>query len=170
MKYKLINLKTNEEHLCEKITIGVFDYYVNDETIKQGDKWFDGTNIRNDYSLHVIDGFDRKVIATNNPNINIPQVVGEVEMIANTLFESHSKNIMSPQFEMRRMFIEGYNKSQETHSFSEEDMIEFGIWLNTYYVQHSVGCCENIKTHTIHKTKELIQIWKEQRIKTLYFK
>lgn len=29
--YKLINIKTKEEHLCDKVTIKGFDYYVSDE-------------------------------------------------------------------------------------------------------------------------------------------
>jgi len=33
MKYKLINLKTKKEHLCDKVTIDGFDYYVNGEEI-----------------------------------------------------------------------------------------------------------------------------------------
>jgi hypothetical protein len=33
MKYKLINNKTKEEHLCEKVTIDGFDYYVSNEKI-----------------------------------------------------------------------------------------------------------------------------------------
>jgi len=30
MKYKLINAQTKEEHLCDKVTIDGFDYYVSD--------------------------------------------------------------------------------------------------------------------------------------------
>ena len=29
MKYKLINIKTKEETLCDKVTIDGFDYYLN---------------------------------------------------------------------------------------------------------------------------------------------
>jgi len=31
MKYKLINIKSNEAVYCDKITIDEFDYYVSDE-------------------------------------------------------------------------------------------------------------------------------------------
>lgn len=34
MKYKLINTITKEEHLCDKVTIDEFDYYVSDKVIK----------------------------------------------------------------------------------------------------------------------------------------
>ena len=37
MKYKLINQKTKEEHLCDKVTIDGFDYYASDELPKQND-------------------------------------------------------------------------------------------------------------------------------------
>lgn len=33
MKYKLINKTTGEEHLCDKVIIEGFDYYVSDEKI-----------------------------------------------------------------------------------------------------------------------------------------
>lgn len=31
MKSKLINTQTKEEHLCEKVTIDGFEYYVSDD-------------------------------------------------------------------------------------------------------------------------------------------
>lgn len=37
MKYKLINNQTKEEHVCEKITIDIYDYYVSDDIINTGD-------------------------------------------------------------------------------------------------------------------------------------
>jgi len=33
MKYKLINKQTGEEHLCNKVTIDGFNYYVSDEKV-----------------------------------------------------------------------------------------------------------------------------------------
>jgi len=33
MKYRLINKQTGEEHLCDKVTIDGFDYYVSDDKI-----------------------------------------------------------------------------------------------------------------------------------------
>lgn len=34
MKYRLIHIhKQNTEHLCDKVTIGEFDYYVSNEKI-----------------------------------------------------------------------------------------------------------------------------------------
>ena len=36
-KYKLINTTTKEEHLCDKVTIDGFDYYVSDEKYAVGE-------------------------------------------------------------------------------------------------------------------------------------
>ena len=90
--YKLINLKTKEEHLCDKVTIDCFNYYVSDEEIKVGD-WYTWngnknnapslcTDTYNESSILDSQGFTKfyKVIATNNPNIDVPQV-GEFEII-----------------------------------------------------------------------------------------
>lgn len=177
MKYKLINQVTKEEHLCDKITIDGFDYYVSDEIIKDVRPYYgkwqveEGT-ILNKFPTYLTDlSSCRLIIATNNPNIDIPKVVDVVERLSNILFEDHSKNIMSPQFETRKMFILGYNKSQETHPFSEEDMIEFGDWLNKNASRNNAGSWGYfINPFYTKTTKELFEIWKEQRIKTLYYK
>lgn len=82
-KYKLINTKTNEEHLCDKVTIDGFEYYVSDETPEHGNY------ITYKNQLFIIQNGDnelfhlsKKIIATNNPNIDIPKVVDEVEELA----------------------------------------------------------------------------------------
>jgi hypothetical protein len=166
MKYKLINSVSKIETICDKITIDGFDYYVSDEAIMQGDKWFDGTQIRSDYCFHTIDGFDRKVISTNNPNIDIPKVVDEVAKLAG----DHCK-----YWEFERLlgrgdcglahdsFIYGYNKSQETHPFSEEDVVEFNEWSKQLLFS------ENSDWLIEKSTKELLQLWKEQKLKIVYY-
>ena len=88
MKYKLINITTKKETLCDKVTVDGFDYYVNDDEFDSSKNYFiDFQDDRN--SLHQIgydlddDGwieqydvkFFKKVIACNNPNIDVPQVV-----------------------------------------------------------------------------------------------
>lgn len=84
MKYRLINKATDEEHLCDKVTIGGFDYYVSDELPKTGrpfyDKELNTIAWRTDTGL--IHKNDVEVIATNNPNIDIPKVVDNVEKLA----------------------------------------------------------------------------------------
>jgi hypothetical protein len=150
MKYKLINAKTNEETICDKVTIDGYDYYVSDELPRNEDYGFTKLNTITkigygfDYKLY------RKAIATNNPNINILKVVDEVERLGREFLKEKGLKENSIAF---TPFILGYNKSQETHPFSEKDMIEFSEWTKS-----------NGKA-----TKELLQLWKQQQPKTLYY-
>ena len=162
MKYKLINKQTKEETLCDKITVDGFDYYVSDEkTQKYGDYVWNGDHILGIAKVFTPDG--RKVIATNNPNIDIPKVVDEVKVLANL----HKVNISEDW--SRASFIKGYNKSQETHPFSEEDMIEFLNWIRDNTVFDSAPKPYHRKTQTRLSQEELLQLWKEQKPKTIYY-
>lgn len=40
-----------------------------DEEIKEGNYWYDGTNIRHDFTSHFIDGIDKKIILTTDPKL-----------------------------------------------------------------------------------------------------
>ena len=161
MKYKLISRKTNQETICDKVTIDGFEYYVSDTKIaelKPSDRY--ATIVENRrrivfYTKH-IQSKDNVVIATNNPNIDIPKVVDEVERLAK---QEHSYNHKSVNEISFRLGVEvGYNKSQETHSFSEEDMIEFAV----FYQKHQGRSLE-------YWGKNLFKIWKEQQPKTIYY-
>lgn len=153
MKYKLINRTTSEEHLCDKVTIDGFDYYVSDEKPKDGELCL--TPIDNIQTF--LEGYNfvdsKRVIAATNPNINVPKLIDEVEEI--TKDEGYSNSF-------RIGFKYGYNKSQETHPNSDEDMIEFKIWCdnNTSY---------NWTNLRYKSTKELLQLWKEQQPKIIYY-
>lgn len=63
---------------------------------------------------------------------------------------------------------------EETHTFSEKDMIEFAEfiedWLNNNIGSKScwVKSEEKLDMDDI-TTKELLNIWKEQQIKTIYY-
>ena len=63
---------------------------------------------------------------------------------------------------------------EETHSFSEKNMIEFAEfmedWLNNNISSKScwVKSEEKLDIDDI-TTKELLNIWKEQQIKTIYY-
>ena len=133
--YKLINTQTKEEHLCDKITIDGFDYYVSDEQATEG---FYGYINFQDGDIKKIGKYFaddwKKVIATTNPKINVPKVVNRVEELAN-LEEAKEYSGVDPLdpcgysgTDFNLGFISGHNKSQETHPFSEEDMIEFLDW------------------------------------------
>jgi len=225
MKYKLINSKTKEEHLCDKVTIDGFDYYVSEEEIKVGD-WYTWDGNKNSAPSLCTDNYNEtsileskeftkffKVIATNNSNIDITKVVDEILKLSSKYinsedikskkkwntkqyFEYDLKNIDlkgKDEFLYKKLllklcaetsfgFTDGYNKSQETNPFSEEDMIEFGKWigLNCYRFTPNYkgtdkttwwdgGDLNNHKKENPILTEELFQIWKEQRSKIIYY-
>lgn len=173
MEYLLINQQTKEEHLCDKVTIDGFDYYVNGEVPPSiGDK-----------SVLEVEGFDpivlthfeecelsyegKKVIATNNPSLDIPQVVDEVERTAHEYAKNeYPSSMYSVEIGMPhrgtafRGFTDGYNKSQETHPFSQEDVREI---FKIAQMQKNYG---DYKPYTF---EEAIQLWKSQQPKKVYY-
>ena len=206
MKYKLINTTTNQETLCDKVTIDGFDYYVSDEEPKRKSICIAKTNAvyqNNQQSLnnklvfldkevvnkHEIIGrvefgedsvnlpFDiselKIVIATNNPNIDVPKVVDEVEILA----KEYVKGEEVVPFHTRKGFISGYNKSQEDYPFSEEDMVEFQEWCDTSEeaaifwrrnrVDPDMSGSHNDKIK--ENIKKLLQLWKEQQPKIVWY-
>jgi hypothetical protein len=54
----------------------------------------------------------------------LPKIENEVEELANNMFEEHSTNVLSPQHEMRKMFMYGYNKAKEKYKYTDEDIIK----------------------------------------------
>lgn len=164
-KYKLINTKTKEEHLCDKVTIAGFDYYVSNETVGFT---YNKPTYNSDGKIGLPENREsRKVITTNNPNIDIPKVMNEVEELAyNWLYDNETENKANQGYPLKPMeygFIKGYNKSQETHPFSEEDMIEFNVW------QKSLLGSKNDNWLVEKSDKELLQLWKEQQLKIVYY-
>ena len=193
-KYKLINLQTKGEHLCDKVTIDGFNYYVSDEEIKESDWYLAWETINNIESNHIVQKATdsepvgmyswasnyKKVIATNNPNIDILKVVDEVEEIVD-YSESLAKSLYNPEAHRNDAIKSllavacqsGYNKSQETHPFSEEDVIEFAEFVAKYTDKN-----KNHKGEMLHakskydgseRTKDLLQLWKEQKPKKVYY-
>ena len=179
MKIKLVNKQTKEEHICSKIVIDGFDYYVSDDEQPkiEGELYHcfhkgKGINVGLGVTKQrlIIDIYSKnrnlcpdckKVIATNNPSIDLPKVVHEHTIVIQN--SESLKNLAEGEYQVRKAyFLKGYNKSQETHPFSEEDMIEFSWWLVKNLGMFS---CDR----TAHFNKELLQIWKEQRIKIIYY-
>ena len=161
--YKLINTKNKEEHLCDKVTIDDgFDYYVNKTFLRINDfgYWEDANIIAQINNIIAISPETKKVIATNNPNIDVPKVVNKVEKLAKEQWGNvHRTGILG--------FIEGYNKSQETHPYSEE----FFDWIDKEEIPREDGKWIkyfNGKDNYL-TTKELLQLWKEQQPKTIYY-
>lgn len=180
MKCLLINKQTGEQTLCDKVTIDGFDYYASKVEVRLNDPITNGYAVwlwKDDCSLLGI----KKVIATNNPDIDIPQVVDEVEKLARE-FAAKPINPINPIGSITCLlsqngFEKGYNKSQETHPFSEEDLIEFNEWCETsaeanlFWRRNRIELDMSGKHHEIikQKRKELLQLWKEQKPKKVYY-
>lgn len=198
MEYNLINTTPKEETLCDKVTIDGFDYYVSNEQLKIGDnEIFGNTSLKYGWNwgfrkiqteeelkqefelIELTKGVReknpslmfKKVIATNNPNIDIPKVVDKVEKLA---YEHDVKTFLSSEFNYDS-FEAGYNKSQETHPFSVEDMIQFNEWYYNVFLDDVIGLNGKEKMdkyqHLKNKgiTEEVIQIWIGQKPKEVYY-
>ena len=170
--YRLINKETNEATICEKVVIGDFEYYVIEEEILKDDECYFITE--NNGIFHkgkkdtIIDHPNRKkphrkVVATNFPGMS-PNIFYEVSDQFSLYFtDLNSKNIYEDNYRNKnksfRDYMSGYNKSKETYSFSEEDMLEFGKFCHND--AHS--------TNRIRTFKELLEKYKEQKIETIYY-
>ena len=175
MKYKLINSVSKIETICDKVTMDGFDYYVSDELQEKGDPIIHKT--LKDKVMYAPDEIGStqehwwKVIATTNQNIDVPKVLDEVERLAEKCTEETQSS------RMKRVWKAGYNKSQETYPFSEDDMIDFYKWVNQPHPednrQPSAVYIKNIDmwwhNHKKHTSKELLQLWKEQQPKIIHY-
>ena len=163
MKYLLISKQTAEQTLCDKVTIDGFDYYIDYTQPIEAGKWYisnqaprlcvkikegpypyihlssKGEEIADFHTWRGI------IICTNNPNLDIPQVVDEVEMLA----KQNGFNWENTETSARRVFEKWY-KYQETHPFSEEDA--------DAYADAVMGGC-------LLRAKE----WKLQQPKKVYY-
>lgn len=127
-----------------------------------------------------------KVIATNNSFSNIPKVIDEIpdeaiiehsNVVANFLYDSarHRDSAIKSLFKIAAQ--SGYSKAQETHPYSEEDIIEFLEWLPRKGIRFDTKkkgviywmMYENAVHKSLGTTKELFQLWKSQQIKTIYY-
>jgi hypothetical protein len=182
MTYKLINSKTKEEHICDKIIIEEFDYYVSNEYIKDvrpyKDKWhIEKGIILNKFPTYLTDLSECKlIVATNNPNIDIPKVIGEIEKFAMDILKN----------KWPHLYIFGYPKKPyptnyendlnctllgllKSQTFNEKDMIEFTEWThkNEYMLINEIWF--HLGHVTYLSTKDLLQIWKKQQPKIIFY-
>ena len=89
MKYKLVNRKTSEEHICSRETVNGFDFYIGGviKDINESNVWHKTETKFHPYLKSIgttrfaIDEFEKgnflKVIATNDPSKELPKVVDE---------------------------------------------------------------------------------------------
>ncbi len=173
MKYILINKATKEEHICDKVTVGAFDYYIRNEEIKIGDSgWLlENGRIKSvcefdcSKGLNGIRSTDKKIIAANDPFTEIPQIIDDVEKLAEKVYTKKNTS-----YKVRRSsFITGYNKSQETHPFSEEDMIAFCGYASTTGDVCRPREDSPTGSRKFQTMKEVLDTWREKQTKTIYY-
>lgn len=175
-KYKLISLTTKQETICDKVVVDGFDYYVSDDFLRIGDYgyWDDADVISQINDSTAVSPKTKKVIATNNPDLDLPKVVDYAHKLACNASES---SVFDTDREIAigiAGFYEGYNKSQETHPYSASDMIEFQEWrvenlFSPMNLQSPILWRSNNRRYKeLYTTRELLQIWEEQRHQTIY--
>ena len=172
-KFKLINNKTKEETVCSLVTIDGFEYYVDDNEIIQKDFYIDFRSDGNKLEQFktkedwVLVGIcdSKKVITTNNPNIDIPKIINEFENLAEQDADKceyyKHPNSDNGYYDHVEGFKAGYNKAKETYHFTVQDMLDFG----KYCINNQLCKEEN----RYYQYWELLQIFKEQQIKTIFY-
>lgn len=185
-KYKLINKTNNEEHLCEKVTIDNHDYYVSDEPTKSGDWWYNlHDNKTGRYGENQINipqsPYVKRLIATTNKSIDAPQVIDELGWLEVAIINEDEEIQSNKNYQPTSWYngvMLGYNKHAETHSNSDEDVIEFYKWVNQPHPDDSrqptavyvKGIDKWWYNHNKYSSKELIQLFKDQQPKVIYYK
>lgn len=164
MKYKLINKTTGEEHFCFKFSDG-HDYYVKfvKEQVVLNKVYYEHDNHNPIYSftkdMLPNSYYLQEVIGTNNPLMDLPKIVDDVEELANKLIPKlqHNKYVKTG-------FITGYNIAKEKFKWTDNDMIDFYNWLNQY---QDLSCA--LRINEVNTISELLNIFKPEVIKTIYF-
>ena len=160
MKYKLINTETKTDFICEKIEINGFEYYVYNEksAFVKGAMFITIDNIiHSNYGYNYL---DRVVIASNNPTLDIPQVVDEVEEMCDKV-NNNDEFIEKYEDSLHYYsFKEGYNKAKEQYPYSKQDMIDF--------VRFSMA--KELTSDRIKNLPDCLELFEQQRPKTIYFK
>lgn len=164
MKYLLKKDEQDKGVLCDKVTIDGFDYYELNTTVNSGDF------VINDLQLLQVNQstcvfYDKKVMATSNPNIDLPKVVDE--SISMQLAYKHTENLRLTNNERTQRwfgYIEGYNKSQSTHQYSEQNMLDLIQSLKDYTAESN-----NILGHDEREPVEFLNIFKDNQPKVIYY-
>lgn len=195
MKVKVINKNINQQFDCEEVEIDGYKYYIDYFQPIEVGKWYISNQSPrlcvkikegkypyihlNNKGEEIADFYRWKgvIICSNNPNIDIPKVVDEVEkFIKKTFYKEDGINFKRSTIgadDLINGFKIGYNKSQETYSFSEEDMIEFAEFVAKYSDKNKNYKGEMLyaqsKYDGAERTIDLLQLWKEQQPKIIYY-
>jgi len=128
MKYLVKNITSGEEVLCEKVAVDGEDYYTKNTYINPKDYYLEKSNkgwIVCKLELGKCDSDDIKVIATTNKSLDIPMVVDVVGVFAEISSEMQEATYNDQhRITYKHGYVDGYNKSKETYSYTKEDMVE----------------------------------------------
>jgi hypothetical protein len=192
-RYRLINKKNKDQHLCEKVRVYGFDYYIaHIETPVDGKQYF---NVWDDRvwtykekpcpmpywgNLTTL----REIIATTDtilpdlPEIDtVDQNQCDAIELAEKFVKGHpdyaAEGFSEYQNGLLNGFIEGYMAHNKTNPFTKEDLIAFHRWVRRSQWQDYNDLIPNtfINKYDERKTTvEIIELWtKESRIETIYF-
>ena len=119
-------------------------YILSSEEIKEGDIWFDGTNIRKDYPMSFIKDIDKKIIAATDSSLRIGklEVGGKIEhlpqipqsFIEYFIFEYNRGNIITEVM-----------AEYELNNEDFDDIIE-KVWNDDYKLKINKDNTINIKS------------------------
>lgn len=156
MKCLIKNRKTGEEIICEKVEVGEFSYYYNNEYPSIEEYGLSSLNDIVKLGYHYDNKLYKKVIATNNKSLDLPQVTDEVGELGENYLKSYFGNNNDTLEHQRvyRGFLNGFKQAKETYSYTKYDMVEFTDWIFV----------ESFKKGTSDfTTSELLDIWEKQR-------
>jgi len=182
MKYKVKNITSGEEVLCEKVVVDNQDYFYsktlccdtdNDVCIFESSNNIIKTLAGKGYGLVKTIGKYYKVIATTNKDLDLPIVVDEVEELAETYsrnqngigYEDEHPNCSNTLGECSvEDFTNGYQRAKETYSFTKEDMVEFAKWYEEENTE------KKAEMYFGFSDLDMLDKWQEQRTKTILVK
>lgn len=187
-KFKFINKKTKEEHICSRIVFHGYYFYVTDEEIKKGDWFFnyyasgEPISIREctavvgdkvyDSSTIVHENGDgiKKIFATNHPHFENIKFLDNDEHVSLRIFPIREQVISGELYhhdvdgERREGFMMGQYESQKKYSFSEEDMVGFmKFCMGDMPYSTDDGVLDEA-------FKKLLGQWLEENMVTIYYK
>ena len=170
-KFKLINSK-KEEIICEEVEIDGFKYYQADncgrEALIDGCFYIYKNEMICKYSKlynksAASAGYNKKIIATNNPNLELPQIIDTALISAqNSILLLSNLQTSRDQHVGITCFFEGYKQAKDESPFSKEEMFNFA----DYYFNEIFNT--DIKSNFL-STNDIFKMWELTNIKTLYY-
>lgn len=174
MKYLLKQNKEDKGILCNKVIIDGYKYYLyyNTEPKKIGQYY-----ITKDNQVDIVKTgkeLGKPILCSNNPNIDLPKVVDEdniINKIINEILGFKVVRIQETEFIIGLKL--GYNKSQETHPFSLDDVKEIiNLAREQYWDVDNRGFSSSTEGDWSFKYStedEIIQKYQETKVLTIFY-